>query len=77
VKRAIIEQEEMEVGRSDGSEVVEEELKALRIESGQFQKEALAGERRDRTVQVETLEAIRRGQERLDARGGNPAALDR
>jgi hypothetical protein len=41
VKSPVIEQEEREAGRIGGGEVVEEELKALGIESGQFQKEAL------------------------------------
>lgn len=50
VKGPIIEQEEMEVGGIGGSEVIEEELKAVRIERGQFQKEALPCERRDRAV---------------------------
>jgi hypothetical protein len=59
VKRAVIEQEEMEASRISRNEVVEEELKARRIKGGQFQKEALAGERLDGTIQVETLKAIR------------------
>jgi RNase P/RNase MRP subunit p29 len=76
VKRPIIEQEEREADGISGGKVVEEEWKALRIEGGQFQKETLPREGFDRTVQVETLEAIGRGQERLDTTGGNPAALE-
>jgi hypothetical protein len=41
VKSPVIEQEGMGAGRIGGGEVGEEELKALGIESGQFQQEAL------------------------------------
>ena len=74
VKGAIIEEEEMEARRSGGSKMVEEELKALGIEGGQFQKETLPGEGFDGTVQVETLEAIGRRHDWLDAACGEPAA---
>jgi hypothetical protein len=60
VKRAIIEQQEMEAGRISSGKMIEEELKALGIEGRQFQKEALAGEWVDGAVEVETLEVIRR-----------------
>ena len=72
MKRAIIEQEEMEAGRVSRSKVVEEELKALGIKSGQFEKETLSSEGFDVPVQVETLEAIGRGHERLDTARREP-----
>jgi hypothetical protein len=72
VKRAIIKEEQVEAGRISGGKMVEEELKAVRIEGGQFQKEALACERLDCAVQVESLEVIRRWQERLDATSRDP-----
>jgi hypothetical protein len=77
VKRPIIEQEELEAGRLGGGKMIEEQWKALGIEGGQFQKEALPRERLDRAVQVEALEMIGRERERLDATGGDPAARDR
>jgi hypothetical protein len=76
VERPIIEQEEREAGRVGGGKMIEEQLKALRIEGGQFQKEALPRERLDRAVQVEALEMIGRRQERVDTTGGDPAAQD-
>lgn len=66
----------MEARRISGDKMLEEELKALRIEGRQFQKEALACEWFDRTVQVETLEVIGRRHERLDATGRDTAAHD-
>ncbi len=66
----------MEGSRIGGGKVIEEELKALRIKEGQFQKEALAAQRLHRPVQVETLEAVGGGQERLDASGGDTATHD-
>ena len=72
----IIEQEQMEAGGIGGGKMVEEELKAVRIESGQFEKEALPRERFHSAVQVETLEVIRRRQERLDATSSDPPAMN-
>jgi hypothetical protein len=72
VKRTIIEEEQVEAGRISGGKMVEEELKSVRIEDGQFEKEALASQRLDRAVQVESLEVIRRWQERLDATSSDP-----
>jgi hypothetical protein len=60
VKSSIIEQEEREAGRISGGKMIEEERKALGIESREFQKEALAGEWGDGAVEGETLEGIRR-----------------
>jgi hypothetical protein len=40
------------------SKVIEEQLEALGIERGQFEKETLSGKGFNRAVQVETLEAI-------------------
>jgi hypothetical protein len=74
VKGAIIEQEEMEAGGIGGSKMVEEELKALGIEGGQCEKETLPGERFNRAVQVETLEAIGRRHDWLNAACCEPAA---
>jgi hypothetical protein len=77
VKGPIIEQQQVEAGGISGGELIEEELKALRIEERQFEKEALPGPRFHRPVQVETLEAVGRGQERLHAASGDAAAHDR
>ena len=63
----------MEADGISGGKVVEEELKALRIEGGQFEKETLPGEGFDRAVEVETLEAIGRRHNWLDAACGEPA----
>jgi hypothetical protein len=71
------EQEEREARRICGGKMVEEELKALGSEPWQFQKEALARERLDGPVQVETLEARRCREKRGDAAGRDPAAQDR
>lgn len=65
VKGPVIEEHEMEAGGVSGREVIEEELKALRIEEGQFQKETLAGERFHRAIQVQTLKAIGSGDDGL------------
>ena len=56
------------------SKVVKEELKALGIEQRQLEKEARAGQRFHDPVEVETLEAVGRGQERVHPAGGDPAA---
>jgi hypothetical protein len=74
VKGPIIEQEQMEAGGIGGGKMVEEELKAVRIESGQCEKEALARERFNGAVQIETLEVICCRQERWDAPSGDPPA---
>ena len=62
----------MEAGRISCGKMVEEELKPVRIEGGQFEKEALASQRLDRAVQVESLEVISSRQERLDATSSDP-----
>ena len=59
VKRPVIKQEEMEAGGIGGGKVVKKELKALGIERRQFEKKALACERFNGAVEVETLEVIR------------------
>jgi hypothetical protein len=74
VKGASVEQQQVELGGTGRREVVEEEVKALGVEQGQFQKEALAGLRLHGSVQVETLEAVGRGQQGLDPARGEPAA---
>jgi hypothetical protein len=66
----------MEAGRIRAGKVIEEELKALSIQERQFQKEALSRQWFDRPVQVETLEAVGRGDERLDPAGRDTAAYD-
>jgi hypothetical protein len=54
--------------------VVEEELKALGIEGGEFQREARSGKRFHRAVQIQALEPISGGHQGLDAAGGNTMA---
>lgn len=76
MKGAIVEQEQMEGGRISRSEVSKEELKALGIKDGQFQKEALPRQRFHCAVQVETLEAVGRREEGVDAAGRDAAADD-
>ena len=63
----------MEADGIGRSKVVEEKLKALSIKERQFQKETLPGEGFDRAVEVETLEAIGRRHDWLDAACGEPA----
>ena len=77
MERPIVQREEMEASRIGGDKMVEEELKALRIQGWHFQKEALAGEGFDRSVQIETLEVIRRGQKWLDPTSSDATAHDR
>ena len=77
MKRPIVQQEEMEASRIGGGKMVEEELKALRIQSWHFQKEALAGEWFDRPVQREKLEVIRSGQTSLAPTSSDATAHDR
>lgn len=76
VKGPIVEQQEMETGGIGSREVIEEELKARSIKQRQFQKEALARQRFDGAIEVETLEAISGREQRLDAPGGDAAADD-
>ena len=77
VKGPIIEDEEMEVGRSGGGQLLQEELKERAAERGQLQKEALACRRFHRPIQVETLEPIGGREHGLPAPSGDPAAHDR
>jgi hypothetical protein len=77
VKGPIIEEEEMEASGIGGRKVVEEQLKALRIESGQFEKETLAAEGFYSPVHVETLEAIGGGHHRLNPARGQAATQNR
>ena len=72
MKCAIIEQEEREAGGSGGGKVVEEELKALSIEGGEFQEEARARERFNGPLPVETLEAVGGRHTRVEAARGEP-----
>ena len=74
---AIVEQQQREASRIGGSKMSEEERKARGIEERQFEKETLPGHRRDRPVQIETLEAIGRGEPGWDAAGGDPTTHDR
>lgn len=57
--------------------MIEEEVKARSVQARQFQTEALPCEGGDRSVQIETLEAVCRGQERVDPTSGETAAHDR
>lgn len=66
----------MELGGIGSGKVIEKELKALRIEHGEFQKETLSGLRFHGPVQVETREAVGCGQERLPPPGGDASAHD-
>ena len=61
----------------NGSKVIEEELKALGIEEGQFQKEALSRQRLDGPIHIEAFEAIRRREEWLNPTGSDAAAHNR
>ena len=77
VKGAIIEDEEMKVGRRSGGPLLQEELKERAVERGQLQKEALPRRRFHRPIQIETLEPIGSREHGLQAPGGDPAAHDR
>lgn len=66
----------MELRGMGRGELVKKELKTLRIEERQFQEEALSRAGFYCAVEVETLEPVRRGEEGLDATGGDPAAHD-
>ena len=76
VKGAIIEDEEMKVGRRGGSQLLQEELKERAAERGQLQKEALACRRFHGPIQIETLEPIGGREHGLQAPGRDPAAHD-
>ena len=65
VKGAVIEEHQMEAGRIGRGKVLQEELKALGIEDGQFQKEPLAGDGFHGPIQIQTLKAIGSGDNRL------------
>ena len=66
VKGAIIKDEEMEVVRGSGSQLLQEELKEGTVQCGEFQKEALTRRRFHGSIQIETLEPVggRAGPER-------------
>lgn len=66
----------MEAGGISSGKMIKEELKALSIEEGQFQKEAPPCQRFDCPVQIETLEAIRRREQGLDAAGSDATPYD-
>jgi hypothetical protein len=74
VKDAMVEQQQGELGGTGRREVVEKEVKALGVEQGQFQTEALGSLRLHGSVQIETLEAVGRGQQGLDPASGDAAA---
>ena len=76
MKGPIIEQQQMEAGGISGGKMIKKELRAWGVEPRQFHKEALPRPRFHCAVQGETLEAVRRGQERLDPAGGDAAAHD-
>ncbi len=77
MKGPIIEDEEMEVGRRSGGQLLQEELKERAGQRGQLQKEALARRRFRGPIQIETLESIGGRDHGLQAPGGDPAAHDR
>ena len=77
VKSAIVKQEQMKISGRGSSEMLEEELKALSIEEGQFEKETFPRLRFHCPVQIHTLKAIGGGEHGLDAAGGDPVAHDR
>jgi hypothetical protein len=58
MKGAVVEQQQMKLGGMGRREVIEEELKAVSIEGGQFQKKAPSRQRFNSSVQIETLKAI-------------------
>ena len=60
-----------------GGEVVQKELKERGVERRQFEKEAAPGQGFHGAIQVQTLEALGRGQDGLDAGGGDSAPDDR
>ena len=77
VKGAIIEDEEMEVGRRRGGPLLQEELKEGTVKGRQLQKEALACRGFYGPIQRETLEPIGGRDHGLHAPDRNPAAQDR
>ena len=77
VKGAIIKDEEMEVVRGGGSQLLQEELEEGAGERGEFQKEALARRRFHGPIQIQTLEPIGGRDRGLQAPGGDPATHDR
>ena len=77
MERAIVEQQQVEAGGISGRKMVEEEVKALRIQGGQFQKETLAGHGCHGPIQIQALKAIGRRYDRLDSARGDPMAHDR
>lgn len=58
VKSTIVEQEQLKIGGRGSSEMIKEELKALSIEEGQFEKETFPRLRFYCPVQIQTLKAI-------------------
>jgi hypothetical protein len=76
MKRAVIEQEEMEARGVGSSEMLQEEVKALRIEGGQFQKEALPGHWFHGAIEIPALKAIGGRHDGLAPAGGNPMTHD-
>jgi hypothetical protein len=76
MKRAIIEQQQVEADGIGRGEMLEEELKALGIEERQFQKEPLASHWLHCPVQIHALKAIRSRDDGLDPTGGNPMPHD-
>jgi hypothetical protein len=76
VKRAVVEQQQMEAGGVKGGEMVEKELKAFGIEGGKLQKKTRPGERFHRAIQIQALKAVGAGQHGLDAARSNPLPHD-
>jgi len=66
----------MKIGGIGSGEMIKEELKALSIEQGQFEKETFPRPRVHRAVQIETLKAIGAGQQGLNAAGRDTATPD-
>ena len=77
MRATIVKEQEIQAVRESRREGVDEELEAFRVQIGQFQEEPLAGGGFHGAIDVEPLEGMLDGANRLHATGGEAPPADR
>jgi len=76
MQTTIVQQQQIETIRILLRECIDKDLEIVGVQVGQFQKEVLASRRRHRTIDIEPLEDVLDGADRLYATCSQPAATD-
>jgi hypothetical protein len=77
MKSAIVEQENVAAGRESLCQLVDKNLKGIRIQAGQLQKEAFSDGGFNRPIEVKAFKTISGAERGLNAPGSDAVAYNR